>query len=389
MIRLAILQRVCPPYRLPLFAALSQHPELETQLLIGDDLPESKVKSAPDLSGVRVTRLETCFYTLGRRTLPVHIGLVAKLKSFEPDVILCEGESHFLGYLQALYYQAVHRRQVALLHWCFTTLPGVDNNRRDFAGRVKEFFRPFFSAFVVYSSYSRQCLLERGIAPEKIFVATNVGAVSDLARQSESITETKSELRMSLGLAEKFTVLFAGTLDTNKRPEVLLDLARVTDATNFNFVIVGTGPHLPQLESRAASEALSNVHFVGRVGSALARYYRAADVLLVPGRGGIVMTEAMACGLPVIVHQADGTESDLVDPGVTGLRVERGDTSSFVEAVELLRNNSTLCKEMGVHGKNLISTQYSESNMVERILAAARYAKEARLRDTGEAPAAR
>ena len=37
-----------------------------------------------------------------------------------------------------------------------------------------------------------------------------------------------------------------------------------------------------------------------------------ADVVVVPGRGGIVISEAMVHGVPVIVHQADGTEYELV-----------------------------------------------------------------------------
>ena len=380
--RIAILQRVCPAYRVALFSALSMDKDTNVRLFIGDDIPKSKVKSAPNLGYAQVTRLKTKFLKLGRRTLPWHLGLVDALREFEPDVILCEGESHFLGYLQAMYYRAKYNTNVALVHWCFTTLPGKSNRRTDIAALVKTYFRRYFDAFVAYSTYSKQCLVELGEPAEKIFVATNVGDVNRFLSLSDALHETGAEARLRLGLPERFTVLYSGTLDENKRPNVMLDLASECDSEQYSFVLVGSGPLLQILRERAVGERLSNVFLPGRVTEELALYYRAADVLLVPGRGGIVMSEAMAGGVPVIVHQADGTEFDLVEPEITGLRVSKGSTEDFAEALELLGSQPDLCVGMGTRSKEMVRCKFNARTMTKRILRAASFAHDSRMRAT-------
>lgn len=372
--KLAILQRVCPGYRVPLFSALSKLSDPEVRLFIGSDLPNSKVKSSGNLAGVRHTKVKTRFVRLGSRLFPWHTGLIDELRAFGPDVILCEGESHFLGYLQAIYYRARYAGRVGLIHWCFISLPGEANHRSDLAGRVKGYFRAFFDAFLVYSSYSRQCLLELGEEAKKIFVATNVGNVSRFLALSDALTETKGESRRRLGLPERFTVLYAGTLDENKRPEVLLELAEGGDGKQYNIVLLGEGPMLEALRLRAAASQLQNVRLPGRVSDELISYYRAADVLLIPGRGGIVISEAMACGLPVVVHEADGTESDLVVHGVTGYRLTSGTAEECNEVFQSMRAEPTLLEAMSRNGKRLVEDQFNEQNMVRQIVRAAQFA---------------
>ena len=82
--RLAILQRVCTGYRLPLFRRLAADPGTELKLFIGADVPDSKVKNVADITGVAYQKLTTRFPSLGKRVLPWHVGLVAALREFSP-----------------------------------------------------------------------------------------------------------------------------------------------------------------------------------------------------------------------------------------------------------------------------------------------------------------
>lgn len=70
-------------------------------------------------------------------------------------------------------------------------------------------------------------------------------------------------------------------------------------------VVVGDGPDLPLLKNRYPF-----VHFAGRkVGGDLADHYRAADIFVFPSRTdtfGIVLIEALACGLPVAAYNVTG-----------------------------------------------------------------------------------
>ena len=377
-IRLAVLQRVCPAYRIALFSALSRVDGVEVRLFIGDDVPGTLAWSAPNLDGVPVTRLQTRFVRFGRRILPLHVGLVDALRRFTPHVILCEGESHLLGYLQATYYRFRYARDTALLHWCLTALPGERPGKYRASELTKAYLRRCFDAFVVYSSYSRERLIELGEASEKVFVATNVGDVHRHLALADSTTESKSAARARLGLPDRFTVLYVGTLDRTKRPGLMLDLARAFPRGDYSFVLAGSGDGLESLRARASSEEIANVHLPGRVTTELAWYYRAADVLLIPGRGGIVMSEAMAFRLPVVVHQADGTEYDLVLDGVTGLRLSEGACEDFRKALESLHDDPQRCAEMGAEGRRRLQRCWTTDNMVSQIIRAAGYARAAR-----------
>ena len=371
--RIAVLQRVCADYRVGLFLALSSVGNVEMRLFIGYDLPGTKVKGVHVCPGVSVTKLETRFIRLGRRILPVHVGLVDELRKFRPTVVLCEGESHFVGYLQAIYYRLRYDRRARLIHWCFIALPGCPKKRWGVAEGVKAYFRRYFSAFLVYSSFSRDRLVELGVDQRKVFVATNVGDVEKSLKQSDAITETKAEARKILGLPERFTVLYVGTLSRSKRPDVVLDLARECEPERYSFVVLGSGDLLADLRTRVAREGLQDVRLAGKVTGQLPLYYRAADVVLMPGRGGIVISEAMAFGVPVVVHQADGTEYDLVRNGVTGVVVSAGAVDDFREALEELRNDPVRCAAMGSASRRLVERRWNTGNMVRQIVRAAEY----------------
>jgi 1,2-diacylglycerol 3-alpha-glucosyltransferase/glucuronosyltransferase len=81
-------------------------------------------------------------------------------------------------------------------------------------------------------------------------------------------------------------------------------------------VVIGDGPELVPLRN-----AYPGVRFLGqKTGEALATLLAAADVFVFPSRTdtfGIVMLEAMACGVPVAAYPVTGP-LDLVQDGVTG-----------------------------------------------------------------------
>ena len=81
--------------------------------------------------------------------------------------------------------------------------------------------------------------------------------------------------------------------------------------------VVGNGPELERLQKE-----YTKVKFVGaKFGKELARHYAAADVFVFPSKTdtfGIVMLEAMACGVPVAGYPVRGPV-DIVQSGETGI----------------------------------------------------------------------
>jgi glycosyltransferase involved in cell wall biosynthesis len=82
-------------------------------------------------------------------------------------------------------------------------------------------------------------------------------------------------------------------------------------------VVIGDGPDLRLLQQRYPA-----VRFLGyKTGEDLARHVAAADVFVFPSRTdtfGLVLIEALACGVPVAAYPVQGP-IDVIDDGVTGV----------------------------------------------------------------------
>lgn len=106
--------------------------------------------------------------------------------------------------------------------------------------------------------------------------------------------------------------MYVGRVAVEKNIEAFLSL----DLPGTKYV-VGDGP-----ETKALRARYPEVRFVGfRFGEALARTVAAADVFVFPSRTdtfGLVMLEAMACGVPVAAYPVTGP-IDVVTDGVTGI----------------------------------------------------------------------
>lgn len=80
-------------------------------------------------------------------------------------------------------------------------------------------------------------------------------------------------------------------------------------------VVVGDGPQKAELEAK-----YPEVRFVGcKFGEELASYFAAADVFVFPSRTdtfGLVLLEALACGVPVAAYPVPGPRDVILDPAV-------------------------------------------------------------------------
>ena len=113
------------------------------------------------------------------------------------------------------------------------------------------------------------------------------------------------------------------------------------------YLVVGRGDDRPRLENLTRELGVADrVVFAGFVpGEALPDLYRLADAYVMPSQEGfgIVYLEAMACGVPTIAGDADGSVDPLQD-GTTGWRVPHRDPEAVAAAViELLAGGDRRC----------------------------------------------
>lgn len=137
-------------------------------------------------------------------------------------------------------------------------------------------------------------------------------------------------------------MLNMGRVAVEKNIEAFLDLD-----LSGSKVVVGDGPDLEQLKQRYPDVLFTGAKF----GKELASYVAAADVFVFPSKTdtfGLVLLEAMACGVPVAAYPVTGP-ADVVQDGVTGclnadlkqavLAAEGIDTK---RCIEYAHNNSWL-----------------------------------------------
>ncbi|HEY9646487.1 MAG TPA: glycosyltransferase family 4 protein [Chroococcidiopsis sp.] len=107
------------------------------------------------------------------------------------------------------------------------------------------------------------------------------------------------------------------------------------------YLVIGRGDDQPRLAALAQDLGVADrVVFAGFVATEdLAEHYRTADAYIMPSQEGfgIVYLEAMACGIPVLSGDADGSADPLQD-GRLGWRVPHRDPDAVAQAcIELLR----------------------------------------------------
>jgi phosphatidyl-myo-inositol dimannoside synthase len=111
--------------------------------------------------------------------------------------------------------------------------------------------------------------------------------------------------------------------------------------TDVKYLVIGRGDDQPRLAQLAKDLGVGDrVIFAGFVPTAeLPEHYRLADAYVMPSQEGfgIVYLEAMACGVPVLAGDADGSADPLQD-GVLGWRVPHRDEEAIARAcIEMLQ----------------------------------------------------
>jgi phosphatidyl-myo-inositol dimannoside synthase len=136
------------------------------------------------------------------------------------------------------------------------------------------------------------------------------------------------------GLAGKRVLFTFGRLVSAERAKGMDEVMAaipglLAEHPDLVYLIGGSGPDRPRLEAKAKSLGIADrVIFAGRIAEEeKVAHYRSVDAYVMPSRGegfGIVILEAMACGIPALASRKDGGREALLD-GKLGLLVDPDD----------------------------------------------------------------
>jgi glycosyltransferase involved in cell wall biosynthesis len=182
--------------------------------------------------------------------------------------------------------------------------------------------------------------------------------------------QQRERLRFQWGIPQQaFCFLFAGKLQKKKRPQDLLDaLALLAHQSGppprpVHLLVVGSGNLEAACRQRVATEGLP-VSFAGFLNqSQIAAAYAASDCLVLASdhgeTWGLVVNEAMACGLPAVVSDQVGCAEDLVEQGVTGLRYPCGDTDALAACLAAMARDPAAAARMGQAARERVEEHFT------------------------------
>jgi len=164
-----------------------------------------------------------------------------------------------------------------------------------------------------------------------------------------------------------FRVLYVGLISFRKGVRYLLEAWSRLNLKNAELVLAG--PILKEFkEVFRRYQSLPNIRYVGFARN-IENYYQQSSVLVLPSIEdgfGLVVLEAMACGIPVIVSNNVGAR-DVIEDGKEGFMVPSADIDSLIEKIEFFYRNPETLVLMGKAAR-LKAECYSWNNTAEILI---------------------
>lgn len=350
--KVGLIQRVLPEYRAPFFNALGRACRGGLSVFVGAPRPAEMIKPVDRLEDASLTQGKNLHLFSGKLYLCLQFGLPDWLKDWNPDVLIVEANPRYLKTPAAVRW--MQRRDRPVIGWGLGAPPLEGWAAHLRTDRRKRFIQKF-DALITYSQTGASEYAALDFPKDQIFVAVN--AVTP--PPSHPLPSRRDPSRV-----EKASILFVGRLQERKRVDNLFRAcAQLPEHLRPRLVIVGDGPARADLEALAQAVYPEAVFTGACYGEALADYFRAADLFILPGTGGLAIQQAMSYGLPVIAAEADGTQADLVQP-VNGWQVPPDDLAALASTLETALSDIPRLREMGAESYRIVSEEINLDRMV-------------------------
>ncbi|MBA2461680.1 MAG: glycosyltransferase family 4 protein [Actinobacteria bacterium] len=367
MIRVTFVLQEPTPYRTPHLALLAAHPELELTVVYASRTVQRRTWTVSHESAIFLSGPKLPLGRIIHHDFALTPGIWPLLGRLRPDVVAVGGWS-------------ILATQLAIL-WCQThEVPYLlmsDSHLREPRPRWTQAVKravlprivPQAAGWLVPGSLALEHLAAYGADAARTAVFPLTVDVGELSARTDALRPERDEARVGLGIApHAVAVLGVGRLVPFKAPDLLVravSRARASAPGPLHLVLVGDGPLEAELRELARAEGIA-VTFTGLLeGDDLLRAYVAADVFALLSRRetwGVVVNEAMCAGLPLVLSDAVGAATDLLEPGRNGLLVPAGGLDEAARAIAQLASEPALRRTFGDRSRQLISSWgYTES----------------------------
>lgn len=350
-------------YAAPSFRQLGQHPQLDllvayctlqgAQPGFDREFGLEVAWDVPLLDGYKWVLVPARFIRprLGSFWGLINPGLWRLIRKGDFDAVFVFGHPYLSCWIAFLATKM--SRAALIMAYDATTLESQDGKRWKIP--IKKFLLPkvFGLAEIVCGGSSGTVKLLESLAVRRERIVLSPGTTDTDFFRTACRTFSREELRREWNIPlDAPVVLFCGKLQTWKRPQDLLQAFAQAGVAGAYLLFAGEGPLRESLENIARELGVADrVRFLGFLNqSKLPGAYIASDVLVLPSEYetfGLVVSEAMACGLPVVVSDHVGARFDLIEGLGTGVVYPTGDVDALAHILRQMLPDGERLHQMG------------------------------------------
>ena len=289
------------------------------------------------------------------------------LTKINPDVVVISGYSE-PGMLFALLWSIFHNRPTILL----SPSKEDDKSRKWWKEKLKVFIVQKYTSALVGGKAHKEYLIKLGIPEKGIFLGYNV--------VGNNIFHPDNIFHLPNPLTKPY--LFAiNRFVTKKNLTLLIDAyaeyQKIKGDLSWNLVLSGDGKLRPQIEKQIDTLNLTNfIHLPGFLQQEeLLHYFAHANCFVhasIQEQWGLVVNEAMAAGLPVIVSNRCGCFEDLVIEGVNGFGFDPENQQELTQLILKMSSEEVDLVAMGEASLQHIQ-KYSPDYFAQGLMQAVEY----------------
>lgn len=336
--------------------ALVEESDFDITLLGLCSTEELRSWSLPILEGIQAEILFDQGYEDVDRT-QLERKLFTRLDEIAPDIIVLP------GYGEAVIRQAARwasKRGVATV--LLSASQRSDRTRFAPVEKLKgRWIQTHFDSAFVGGERATAYLADLGFPRERIWRIFSVVDGGFFAEQAQKIRLEEEKWTKELQLDRPY-FLYVGRFSPEKNLQTLLrayQTYRGISPEPWSLTLVGDGPEADRLREFVATAGVEGVRLVGfKQVDELPAYYGLASCFILPSLSepwGLVVNEAMASGLPLLVSNRCGATGDLVFQGLNGYVFDPNDPDRLAQLMERMSADPDRAQRMGDASRNIVS----------------------------------
>lgn len=278
------------------------------------------------------------------------------LNQLNPNSLVICDYSKIFGWISLLWGKV---KKIKLVFWLDST---IDDRRHYFPKeQIKHFFLSYFDLFLSPGTKTKDYLQSMGVNKNRIVKIGYAVDNSFYINEVEKINKNNQNTLHTRFKPNK-NFLYVGRLSEEKNIFLLLNAYNTISKENntWDLTLLGDGPQKEIIKQYIIENNLEDrIYLVGFVQQVeIVNYYLNSDVFILPSKSepwGLVINEALLCGLPVIISNKCGSVPELVKEGFNGFTFDPNNQKELEKLMREFIDGSHNTKIFGQNSKDIVN----------------------------------